>query len=249
MPDYGQEKAYEELAGRFADGGAGPEGRGGDLAGVGVSEADGLAGAEGSGADGTDQAARAARRSVYEKLQQENPDFIGWIRIPGTRIDYPVVQSKDRPDYYLHRDFYGKESSFGTPYLAEDCTPGDPDRGLLLYGHHMKNGAMFAGLSGYTDQAFWEEHREIRFDTLEESGDYEVAAVVKLSASDVDLPWQQLVFPRTAEERQQAWQAFEKKRFYDTGIDLKEGDQILCLVTCEYTMEDGRLMVVARRRT
>ncbi len=240
-----QKKAYEELAGRFAAEKDGGSDAGGET----------FAGGQPDGTDGQEQEIRSARQTawegrllVYEEMKKENPDFIGWIQIPGTSIDYPVVQSKDRPDYYLHRDFYGKESSYGTPYLAEDCTLGDPAWGLLIYGHHMKNGEMFAGLADYTEQDFWMDHREIRFDTLEDFGDYEVAAVVKLSASNQEIPWQQLVFPGSWQERRQAWQVFAEKRFYDTQAELEEGDEILCLVTCEYTLKDGRLMVVGLRK-
>lgn len=242
----GQKKVYEELAGRF---GAAEDG--GPDAGAGTLTEGGQPG-KGDGQETESRSARqtewAARVPVYEKMRQENPDFVGWVRIPGTRIDYPVVQSRERPDYYLYRDFYGKESSFGTPYLAEECILGDPAWGLLICGHHMKNGEMFAGLAGYEDQEFWQDHREICFDTLEDFGDYEVAAVVKLSASDQRIPWQELIFPRSGQERQQAWKEFLQKRFYDTGVELTEEDEILCLVTCEYTLKDGRLMVIGRKK-
>ncbi len=215
------------------------------------------------------------RRRVYQELYRENPDLAGWIRIEGTRIDYPVVQSKDRPGFYLDHDFYGKESRSGTPYLAEECSLGEPGQGepgnlgepgqgapgnpgnlgepaggLLLYGHHMKNGEMFAALNSYTDQDFYQEHKLIRFDTLDGPGLYEVAAVVRLSASaqNQTLPWQQLLMPESEKERTEAWERFERERLYDTGIRLEPEDKILCLVTCEYTLEDGRLMVVARRK-
>ena len=114
----------------------------------------------------------------------------------------------------------------------------------------MKNGEMFAALNGYTDQDFYQEHRLIRFDTLDGPGLYEVAAVVRLSASaqNQTLPWQQLLMPESEKERTEAWERFERERLYDTGIRLEPEDKILCLVTCEYTLEDGRLMVVARRK-
>ena len=169
-----QKKAYEELAGRFetAEGSA-----------LGDSLRDGQA-EGGENGEQTDRSARQeaweGRVPVYEEMRRENPDFAGWIQIPGTRVDYPVVQFRDRPDYYLHRDFYGRESSFGTPYLAEDCSLEDPVWGLLIYGHHMKNGEMFAGLADYTEQEFWQDHREIRFDTPEGFRDYEVADEVKM---------------------------------------------------------------------
>ena len=85
------------------------------------------------------------------KLHSQNSDCIAWIKIPGTGIDYPVMYKPDSKDYYIHRDFYGKSSSRGSLYLSEIC---DIDRSdnLIIYGHNMKNGTMFAKLTRYKDQ-------------------------------------------------------------------------------------------------
>jgi Uncharacterized protein conserved in bacteria len=187
------------------------------------------------------------RFQVYQSMKAENSDMIGWIRIQGTNIDYPVMQSPDRVDYYLHRDFYKNKSSYGTPYLSEVCRYEEPRTSLLISGHHMKNGSMFAALQNYTEQEFFEEHPYVQFDTMEEAGSYEVAAVIKLSASGDQSIWQQLLFPREGEDFGKAWERVKQEGFYDTGVELQEEDELLAMVTCEYTLRNGRILLIARR--
>lgn len=187
------------------------------------------------------------RLRMYRSLKMDNPDMAGWVKIEGTRIDYPVMHSPGREDYYLNRDFYGRDSTYGTPFLMEQCRYERPRTSLLISGHHMKNGAMFAQLQDYTDQAFWEEHPFVQFDTVEEAGSYEVAAVAAISASKDQMVWQSLLFPRGKEEFEGAWEQVKGLCFYDTGVELFWGDELLALATCEYTVRDGRLLVIARR--
>ena len=98
-------------------------------------------------------------------LHEENPDCIGWLSIDGTRIDYPVMYRPGDKNYYLHRDFNGEYSANGCLFLAEECVPGDSDN-LIIYGHHMNSGKMFADLEKYKDEGFYEEHPIILFRTI-----------------------------------------------------------------------------------
>lgn len=188
-----------------------------------------------------------SRFASYQALNEQNSDFVGWIRIEGTRIDYPVVQTPDVPDYYLYRDFNKKNSNYGIPYMAENSRFEDPVTSLLIYGHHMKNGGMFAALQNYTKESYFRQHPYIQFDTVDKAGSYEVAAVVKVDASSSVTPWQDLLFPDNEEVWNAAWNAFRQQAFYRTGVELTYEDHLLALVTCEYTLKDGRLMVVARK--
>lgn len=187
------------------------------------------------------------RYAVYRSLQAENPDFAGWVRIEGTRIDYPVMYTPGRPEYYLRLDFQKRRSSYGTPFLDDSCRLEEPKTNLLLYGHHMRNGSMFADLQNYTKQEYFKEHPYVQFDLVDQAGSYEIAAVVKVDASSDRTPWQQLLFPEKEGDFEQAWQVFCEQRFYDTGVELTAEDELLALVTCEYTQKDGRLMVIARK--
>lgn len=187
------------------------------------------------------------RYAVYQSLQKENADFAGWVRIEGTRIDYPVMYTPGRPEYYLHLDFQKRKSSYGTPFLDDRCSLEEPGTNLLVYGHHMKNGSMFADLQNYTEKAYFEEHPYIQFDLVDQAGSYEIAAVVKVNAASDQTPWQELLFSKDKEKFEQAWQVFCSQRFYDTGVELAPEDELLALVTCEYTQKDGRLMIIARK--
>jgi len=187
-----------------------------------------------------------ARAPIYQALYRKNPHMAGWIRIEGTSIDYPVCHTPDQPEYYLHRDFNGHESSYGTPFLDACCSPGTPRASLLIYAHHMKNGSMFAPLQNYTDISYYRQHPYIQFDTPDTASSYEIAAAATVDASG-RLLWQQLLFPEDEESFSLAWQNFQNRQFYDTGVPLSCQDELLALVTCEYTQKDSRLMIVARK--
>ena len=96
----------------------------------------------------------------YADVYAKNSDLVGWISIPGTRIDYPVMQTKDNPNFYLKHAFDKSYSSYGVPYMQENCDVGISDN-LMLYGHHMKNGSMFKDISRYKDQGYFDQHSEI----------------------------------------------------------------------------------------
>ena len=108
-------------------------------------------------------------------LHEENPDCIGWLTIEGTKIDYPVMYRPGDKNYYLHRDFNGDYSANGCLFLAEECVPGDSDN-LIIYGHHMNSGKMFADLEKYKDKGFYEEHPTILFRTIWGNEQYQIFA-------------------------------------------------------------------------
>lgn len=94
----------------------------------------------------------------FEALTAENPDTIGWIRIPDTNVDYPIVQGTDN-DFYLDHDFYGKESAAGSIYLDFESEADLQGRNQILYGHNMKNGSMFKDINRYKDPEYFKEHQ------------------------------------------------------------------------------------------
>lgn len=117
----------------------------------------------------------------YAAVYEQNSDFVGWISIEGTNIDYPVMQTVDNPNYYLKHSFEKQYSDYGVPYVQENCDLGLSDN-CVIYGHHMNNGSMFADLCKYADEDFYRAHKTIRFDTLSGFGEYEVVAVFKTAA-------------------------------------------------------------------
>lgn len=181
----------------------------------------------------------------YREPYRQNPDLVGWVRIPGTAIDYPVVQSPYSPGYYLTHDFYGAENSWGCIYLAEGCDPASPGDNLILYGHHMADGSMFAGLMDYRSPDFREANPRIFFDTLGERRTYRIFAVFAVDPEE--FPYHRFVSPADEEEFAGFVAECRSRSFYDTGILPVWGDELLCLSTCEYSRENGRLVVAAVR--
>ena len=117
----------------------------------------------------------------YTAVYEQNSDFVGWISIDGTNIDYPVMQTVDNPNYYLKRNFEKQYSDYGVPYVQENCDLEFSDN-CVIYGHHMNNGTMFADLCKYADEDFYREHKTIHFDTLSGFGEYEIVAAFKTVA-------------------------------------------------------------------
>lgn len=184
----------------------------------------------------------------YTPIYLQNADLIGWIQIEDTKINYPVMQTPDRENFYLHRNFYGEYSSQGALYVDEDCDPFLPSDNLIIYGHHMKDGSMFSGLDAYEKKEFWETHRQFRFDTLTEHHTYEIFAVFITSAiSGQGLPYHNFIDAANEQEFDDFVAACKDLSFYDTGITPEYGDKLVCLSTCEYTLLNGRLVVVGRR--
>lgn len=100
----------------------------------------------------------------YAKLAAQNPDFAGWLWIPGTKVDLPVMNSQKEPQKYLRKDFFGRNSAGGSLFFAERCGP--ESSCILIYGHNMRNGTMFGSLERYQKRDYWEKHRQIVFFNL-----------------------------------------------------------------------------------
>lgn len=117
----------------------------------------------------------------YGELFLQNPDMVGWISIAGTKLNYPVMQTPNNPNFYLKHNFEKAYSDLGTPYIQENCNIAESDN-LVIYGHHIKGGKMFGALNDYKSKSFYEEHKTILFDTLTEQAEYEIVAVFKTVA-------------------------------------------------------------------
>ena len=206
--------------------------------------------AEKSGLSAEELAAAEAAlaREKYETLFAQNNDFIGWIKIDGTNVNYPVMQTPNKPDFYLKHSFEKEYSAYGVPYVAEHCSPFEPSDNVIIYGHHMKNGTMFTGLMNYESRKFYEGHKTIHFDTLTKTADYEVIAVFKTTVYD-DTGFKYYLFANaeTAKEFQEYVDECKSLSLYDTGVTAEYGDKLITLSTCEYSRTNGRLVVVAKK--
>lgn len=186
----------------------------------------------------------------YAEIYEMNDDTVGWIKIEGTKLDYPVMQTPDEANYYLYRDFYGQESTRGSIYAREECDINEPSDNITIYGHNMADGSMFAALNAYVNKSAWENNSLIFFDTLTEYHTYKIFAVFKTSANIGEgFSYHQFVDAENEEEFKEFVSTCKELAFYDTGITPVYGDKIICLSTCEYTLNNGRLVVAAVRIT
>lgn len=180
----------------------------------------------------------------YEELLAMNPDLVGWVKIPQTAINYPVMQTPMTPQYYLYRNFYKEPSDRGCIFAQEECDIDSPSDNVTIYGHCMKDGSMFAGLANYTYKSYWKDHQTVQFDTLYESRTYRVFAVFKTSGdAGKGFAYHTFVDAASPSEFTSFVSKCKELAFYDTGITPEYGDKLLCLSTCEYTMANGRLVV------
>lgn len=184
----------------------------------------------------------------FKELYLLNRDIVGWIEIPGTDIDYPVMQNLKTTDYYLKRNFDKEKSSRGCIYVREACNVFTPSDNLTIYGHRMRDRSMFAQLDKYMDKEFWEENPYIYFDTIRQLHTYKIIAVFTTSGTvDVGFPYHEFVDAENEAEFDEFVASVKELALYDTGLDAKYGDKLICLSTCEYSQNNGRLVVVAKR--
>ena len=188
--------------------------------------------------------------SDYQALYLQNNDMVGWIKIEDTKINYPVMQSKDNPNFYLKHGFDKAYTDYGCPYIQENCDVDIPSDNLIIYGHNMKDGSMFSGLMKYTDKSFWESHKTISFDTLTEKCDYEIIAAFKTvvyTDSPESFKYYQFINADTGDEFNAYITKCKELALYDTGVTAEYGDKLITLSTCEYSRNNGRMVVVAKK--
>ena len=191
-------------------------------------------------------------REVLPRLQEQyekNPDLAGWLTIPGTRIDYPVMYSPDEPERYLHANFDAAYSFAGLPFLDAACDTESGNR--IVYAHNMLDGSMFRTLLKYQQKDFWQRNPVISFNTLYEEQEYEVVAafydkVYKMS--DTNFKFYQFYDTSDQSSFDEAMAYYREHALYDTGVTAQCGDLFLTLVTCAYQTENGRFVVVARKK-
>lgn len=184
----------------------------------------------------------------YAEIFNLNSDLVGWMRLDGTKINYPVMQTPDEKDYYLHRNFDREYSTHGCFYVQENGDVFAPSDNLTIYGHNMKDGTMMHALHGYKKEDFWKEHPVIQFDTLFAHHEYEVfAAFVTTANKGEGFAYNHFVDAGNEAQFEQFVFKCKDLSFYDTGITPQYGDKLITLSTCDYTVSNGRMVVVARQ--
>jgi sortase B len=172
-------------------------------------------------------------------LFEQNADCIGWVYIENTKIDYPVMFTPEEPQKYLNRNFKQKYSSSGVPFLQENA-PLQSDN-LILYGHNMKNGTMFAAVKEYRKESFLAEHPIIEFETVNGLKCYRVFAVVQLKNTD---PWYSFISAADESEFDQAVSDILARALHKTDVIPEYGQQLITLSTCYGSEKDDRIIII-----
>lgn len=186
----------------------------------------------------------------YQRLFEANEDMIGWLKIPGTEIDYPVMQTMEDEEYYLYRNFFKEKDNNGTLILDTDSDIAKTSNNLIIHGHNMKSGAMFGGLLDFEQEEYAKEHNQIEFHTRDEVRKYEIIAVFRskvYSVEDKVFKYYQFFEAQNQAEFDDFYNNIKKLSIYDTGVTAEFGDEFITLSTCVYHTTDGRLVVVGKR--
>ena len=202
---------------------------------------------------------------AFDKLLEINPDTVGYLKIDGTVIDYPVVKTTDN-DFYLDHDFYKNESRSGTIMMDyhNEVTSDGHSANMILYGHNMQVGTFFATLGEYWrtmyDQypegtkSFYKEHPVIRFDTLYERAEWKIFGfgIYNVAESRGEVFGYNMKYDFTSEDDFNDYiiNIMDRSDIF-TDVDLKYGDDILTLSTCYWPYENSgntvRLAIFARK--
>lgn len=194
---------------------------------------------------------KTERMLQLEELQKENSEIIGWLEIEGTNINYPVVQAKDNA-FYLNHNYRKEKASTGSIFLDKDFDREKGSSNYLLYGHRNKQGMMFEDLMKYAKEDFYQEHKNIKFTTNQEDCQYEILSIfysrVYYKSEKNVFRYYYFVNAENEQEYNEFVTEAQKASIYDTGVTAEYGEQLLTLSTCEYSQEDGRFVVVARKQ-
>ena len=180
------------------------------------------------------------------KLQSQNSEFIAWLQIPGTSVNYPVVQTSDTA-FYLTHNFKRQKAKAGTLFSLPSTDYRTPGKNIVIYGHHLSHrpNAMFSPLLNYKQAGYRRKHSKVLLDSVFRSNTYRVFAVVNW---DIDGDWMpmQTSFGST-EEFTTFVQEAQRRSLYDTGVSVQDDAELLTLITCDRSFggANGRLAVMA----
>lgn len=185
----------------------------------------------------------------YARLHELNREFFGWLTAEAVGVDFPVMYSPDRADYYLNRDFYGRRSNAGTPFIDGNCPP--EGNFYLIHGHHMADGEIFGQLESYLIPGFAHEHPTITFDTLYEHREYEIVFAFRSQVHEDSVTGVFKYYECADLTDEASFNEYVRQvraiAAVDTGAEVQYGDELLALSTCHYHVLEGRLVVVGKR--
>ena len=185
----------------------------------------------------------------YAKLYAENQDFVGYLHIEGSEVDFPVVQGYD-DDEYLEKSFFGEYTKYGCPFMTYRNNPKTLDMNTVIYGHNMKDGSLFATLEQYLTLEGYKEAPVISFNTLYQDFNFKIISVMITNIYPEDdngyvFPYYWTNLNSTLNYTTYLNQLTQRS-LYDTGVNVLPTDRLITLSTCYDVFEDSRLVVVGR---
>lgn len=186
--------------------------------------------------------------SRSKELLLINSEIKGWIKIDNTVIDYPVLQS-DEPEFYLNHNYKKEPSRYGSIFIDSACKNGVDSKNIILHGHNMRDGQMFAGLMKFSDLEFYKNCPVITFNSNEHNIKWKIFSIFKTNTR----PDQGKVFNYLAisfsDDKDFLNYIYNARirSLIDTDVDISSSDQIITLSTCSYEFDDFRTVLVARR--
>lgn len=179
-----------------------------------------------------------------DELHDRNEDLIGWLKIPDTVIDYPVVQTEEDKDYYLNHNFDGMSDSHGTLYADVDCWIGAGSN-LIIYGHHMADGTMFQDLTKYQSPDFCRSNGDITFSTRDTTRYFRPVAVMRISVKEArKFPYHTVTELNNNDEYKEFFKCCKRYADWMAKKRPEYPTMLLTLSTCEYSKKNSRLVVV-----
>ena len=191
--------------------------------------------------------------SMYKELYEQNKDMVGWLKVDDTAINYPVMFKPGQNNYYIRRGFNKKHSNAGSLFIDERSKVlKKRSTNLIIYGHNMRNGSMFHDLLNYAEESFYLTHPTIQFNTIYEEATYDIVAAFYskvLFTNEEGFRYYEYIDFSKKKEFNEYIKTIRNLSEYDTGIKVSYGDQLITLSTCSYHEENGRFVVVARKRS
>lgn len=185
----------------------------------------------------------------YKKYFLENEDMAGWLQIPDTNVDYPIMWTPEDEEYYLRKGFGGEYDKAGCLILDTDSKVEPATTNLIIHGHNMQAGTMFGKLEKYEDAEYGGAHNIIYLHTPETLRKYELIAVFRsqvFKKSDTVFKFYKFFEANSQEEFLDFYDNIKEMSLYDTGVTAEYGDRFITLSTCSYHVDNGRFVVVAK---
>ena len=186
--------------------------------------------------------ASSGRLTRYDALYQQNNDLAGWLSFPETALDCPVMYTPEDPEKYLRMAFDGSYAISGSLFIGDGSSPDGSN--VVVYGHNMKNGTMFGGLTAYAQEDYAKAHPVFRLDTLTEEREYRVIAAFYCAAEEEEaFPYQYVDLSHPETFAQYLEKAGERS-LWPMSFQPEFGTRLALLSTCSYQGEDGRFVVL-----